>query len=96
MSVAIRSAKMNIHPEYYDSTKNGNRFFNTTIFNPQQISLEVSPDAKQPVEQIKAIIANCADNGIELEIEFSPVKDRFGNEKFVIYDVKPLPKKAGV
>lgn len=93
MSVAVRTAKMNIHPEYYDSSKNGNRYFQTQIFNPQTISLEVSPDAKQPVDQIKAVIQNCADNGIELEIDFSPVKDRFGNEKFVIYDVKPLPKK---
>ena len=94
MSVAIRTAKMNIHPEYYDSTKNGQRYFQTQIFNPQTISLEVSPDAKQPVEQIKAVIQHSADNGIELEIDFSPVKDRFGNEKFVIYDVKPLPKKV--
>lgn len=94
MSVAIRTAKMNIHPEYYDSTKNGQRYFQTQIFNPQTISLEISPDAKQPVEQIKAVIQHSADNGIELEIDFSPVKDRFGNEKFVIYDVKPLPKKV--
>lgn len=95
MSVAIRTAKMNIHPEYYDSSKNGNRYYSTQIFNPQTVSLEVSPDAKQTPEQIKAVLDHSADNGIELEIDFSPVKDRFGNEKFVIYDVKPLPKKAG-
>lgn len=93
MTVSIRTAKMNIHPEYYDSSKNGNRYYNTQIFNPQTISLEVSPDAKQPSDQIKAIIENCADNAIELEIDFTPVKDRFGNEKFVIYDVRPLQKK---
>lgn len=93
MSVSVRTAKMTIHPEYYDSAKSGKRGYQTQIFNPQTISLDISPEAKQTPVQIKAILDNCADNGIEVEIDFSPVKDRFGNEKFVIYDVKPLPKK---
>lgn len=94
MSLSIRTAKMSINPEYYDSEKKG-RMFQCQIFNPQTIALEVSPDAKQPPEQLKAVLSNAHENGIECEIDFSATKDRWGNEKFVIYDVKPLPKKQG-
>jgi hypothetical protein len=94
MSQAIRTAKMNIHPSFYENKK-GEKVFQTDIFNPQTVALEVSPDSKQAPDQIKAILENCFENGIEAEIDFSPTKDRWGNEKFIIYDVKPLPKKIG-
>lgn len=90
----IRTAKMNIHPSFYEN-KEGEKVFQTEIFNPQTVALDISADAKQPVEQIKAVLENCFENGIEAEIDFSPTKDRWGNEKFIIYDVKPLPKKIG-
>lgn len=91
MSQSIRTAKMNIHPKFYDG-KNG-RTFQTDIFTPQTISLDISPDGKLPSEQIKAILASSFENGIECEIEFSTAKDNWGKEKFFVYDVKPIPKK---
>lgn len=93
MSISIRTAKMNIHPTFYVN-KHDQKVFQTDILTPQTVALEISPDAKSSPEQIKAVMEHSAENGIELEIDFSPVKDRFGNEKFVIYDVKPLPKKT--
>lgn len=94
MTQSIRTAKMNVHPSFYVNKRN-ETVFQTEVFNPQTIALVISPDAKQPPDQIKAILENCSENGIEVEIDFTPTKDRFGNEKFFVYDVKPLPKKIG-
>ncbi|EXB78234.1 hypothetical protein J538_3237 [Acinetobacter sp. 272263] len=45
-----------------------------------------------PLEQIQAILEECADNGQEVEIEFTESQTKFGSE-MQIFSVKPLPKK---
>lgn len=45
-----------------------------------------------PIEQIQAILEECADNGQEVEIEFTEQQTKFGAE-MQIFSVKPVPKK---
>jgi hypothetical protein len=45
-----------------------------------------------PPEQIQAVIEQCADNGQEVEIEFTEQQTKFGAQ-MQVFSVKPLPKK---
>jgi hypothetical protein len=45
-----------------------------------------------PVEQIQAVLEECAENYQEVEIEFRD-QTKFGAQ-MQIFSVKPLPKKA--
>ena len=69
-------------------------FFQTTMLVPQVHVLSPSAVGSMPQEQIKAILFECAENGQQVEIEYSADgKDGKGRPKYSIYSVKPVPKK---
>lgn len=45
-----------------------------------------------PVEQIQAVLEQCADNAQEVEIQFVEQQTKFGAQ-MQIFSVKPLPNK---
>ncbi len=45
-----------------------------------------------PVEQIQAVLTECAENSQEVEIQFTESQTKFGAQS-QIFSVKPLPKK---
>lgn len=69
-------------------------FFQTTMLVPQVHTLSPSSVGSMPIEQIKAVLHQCHENGQEVEIEYSADgKDGKGRPKYSIYSVKPVPKK---
>ena len=66
-------------------------YLSTTVLSPQKYNL--TPTAgMMPVEQIQAVLEQCADNAQEVEIEFSEQQTKFGSQ-WQVFSVKPLPKK---
>ena len=63
----------------------------TTVLSPVQYSLKATP-GMMPVEQIQAVLEECAENYQEVEIEFVERQTRYCAE-MQIFSVKPLPKK---
>ncbi|AQV16592.1 hypothetical protein [Acinetobacter pittii] len=85
--------KRTIFPTVYRTEKDGKEraFLSTTVLSPVKYNL--TPMAgMMPVEQIQAILEECADNGQEAEIEFTEASGKFGSQ-MQIFSVKPLPKK---
>lgn len=69
--------------------------YKTTLLTPVVHKLIPDPAASMPLEQMNAVLKQCAENSQEVEIEFtSNGRDQFGNVNYSIYSVKPLPKKA--
>lgn len=86
--VSIRTAKMNVHPSSYTNDK-GVTSYSCEVFEPVRHRFAFSSDA-MPVEQMKSVLTKAEQEGCEVEIEFS--QGQYGN--FMIYNVKPLPKKV--
>lgn len=87
--VSIRTAKMNVHPSSYTNDK-GVTSFSCEVFEPVRHRFAFSPDGMMPIEQMKSVLTKAQEEGNEVEIEFS--QGQYGN--FMIYNVKPLPKKV--
>lgn len=85
--------KRTIFPTVYRTEKNGETkaYLSTTVLSPVKYNLSAMP-GMMPVEQIQAILEECADNGQEVEIEFTEATGKFGSQ-MQIFSVKPLPKK---
>ena len=79
----------------YDDKKTGKEktSLKTTVLSPVQYSLRPT-SGMMPVEQIEAVLLQCAENFQEVEIEFVESQTKFGPQ-MQIYSVKPLPKKTG-
>lgn len=88
----VRMPTMSILPTSYEG-KNGIGF-NTTIFEPVSYSIRFSDDGETPAEQMKAVMAKCAEDAQEVEIKFKQGQTKFG-AFLEIYSVKPLPKSKG-
>ena len=60
-----------ILPSVYRTEKDGKQkvYLSTTVFSPQRYNLTPSAGV-MPVEQIEAVLAECADNAQEVEIQF--------------------------
>ena len=82
-----------ILPMVYRTEKDGvpKSYFSTTVFSPQKFNLTPMP-GMMPVEQIQAVLEQCADNAQEVEIQFVEQQTKFGAQ-MQIFSVKPLPKK---
>jgi hypothetical protein len=82
-----------ILPSVYRSEKDGKEksYLSTTVFSPQKYNLTPTP-GMMPVEQIQALLEQCADNAQEAEIQFVEQQTKFGPQ-MQIFSVKPLPKK---
>jgi len=82
-----------ILPSVYRSEKDGVEkvYLSTTVFSPQRYNLTPAAGV-MPVEQIQAVLAECADNAQEVEIQFVESQTKFGAQ-MQIFSVKPLPKK---
>lgn len=85
--------KRTIFPTVYRSEKDGKEraFLSTTVLSPVKYNLTAMP-GMMPVEQIQAILEECADNGQEVEIEFTEQQTKFGAQ-MQVFSVKPVPKK---
>lgn len=78
----------------YEDKKTGKEktSLKTTVLSPVQYSLKPTP-GMMPVEQIEAVLLQCAENFQEVEIEFVERHTNYGSE-MQIFSVKPLPKKV--
>lgn len=86
--------KRTILPTVYRSEKNGveKAYLSTTVLSPVKYNLTAMP-GMMPIEQIQAVLEECADNAQEVEIEFTESTGKFGSQ-MQIFSVKPLPKKS--
>ncbi|MCK4105779.1 hypothetical protein [Acinetobacter radioresistens] len=66
-------------------------YLSATVLSPVKYNLTPTP-GMMPVEQIQNVLEECADNGQEVEIEFTEQQGKFGAQ-WQIFSVKPLPKK---
>ncbi|MCY6411047.1 hypothetical protein QTA56_02760 [Acinetobacter sp. VNH17] len=82
--------KRNILPSVYK--KEDKAYYNTTLFSPVRYSLNFG-EGLMPVEQMKAVLDQCAENAQEVEVEFTESQTKFGPQ-LTVFSVKPLPKKA--
>ncbi len=83
-----------ILPLVYKTEKDGveKAYLSTTVFSPVKYNLTPVPGV-MPVEQIEAILVECADNAQEVEIQFVEQQTKFGAQ-MQIFSVKPIPKKS--
>ena len=88
--------KRTILPTVYRSEKNGveKAYLSTTVLSPVKYNL-IPMTGMMPIEQIQAVLEECADNAQEVEIEFTESTGKFGSQ-MQVFSVKPLPKKPGV
>lgn len=66
-------------------------YISTTVLSPVKYNLKPTA-GMMPLDQIQAVLEQCADNGQEVEIEFTESQSKFGAE-MQIFSVKPIPKK---
>ncbi|HDU8193505.1 hypothetical protein [Acinetobacter baumannii] len=85
--------KRTIFPTVYRTEKNGESkvYLSTTVLSPVKYNLSAMP-GMMPVEQIQAILEECADNAQEVEIEFTEQQTKYGAQ-MQVFSVKPVPKK---
>ena len=87
--------KRTIFPSVYrGQNKKGEdvTYLSTTVLSPVKYNLTPTP-GMMPLEQIQAVLEQCADNAQEVEIEFSEQQTKFGSQ-WQVFSVKPLPKKS--
>lgn len=89
----VQFNKRTILPSVYRSEKDGVEkvYLSTTVFSPQRYNLTPTAGVMS-VEQIQAVLTECADNAQEVEIEFVEQQTKFGAQ-MQIFTVKPVPKK---
>ncbi|WEI14001.1 hypothetical protein PX668_01450 [Acinetobacter soli] len=82
-----------ILPSVYRSEKDGKEraFLSTTVFSPVRYNLTPAAGV-MPIEQIQAVLEECADNAQEVEIQFVEQQTKYGAQ-MQIFSVKPVPKK---
>lgn len=86
--------KRTVYPTVYrGENKKGEPtcYLSTTVLSPVKYNLKPTA-GMMPIEQIQAVLEECADNGQEVEIEFTEQHGKFGSE-MQIFSVKPLLKK---
>lgn len=83
-----------ILPSVYRSEKDGKEraFLSTTVFSPVRYNLTPAAGV-MPIEQIQAVLEECADNAQEVEIQFVEQQTKYGAQ-MQIFSVKPVPKKT--
>lgn len=94
----VQFNKRQILPSVYRSEKedkDGNKvskaYLSTTVLSPVKYNLTPMPGI-MPIEQIQAVLEECADNVQEVEIEFTEQQTKYGVQ-MQIFSVKPVPKK---
>lgn len=92
MSVSMRTAKMIVIPKYYE--KDGKKRFSADIVEPVTYPMNLSPEGGNPIPQLEAVLAHCADNYEPVEISYVVGKDNWGKQSLTIYDVVPEKKTA--
>lgn len=92
-TMQVNFNKRTILPTVYRSEKNGveKAYLSTTVLSPVKYNL-TPMTGMMPIEQIQAVLEECADNAQEVEIEFTESTGKFGAQ-MQIFSVKPLPKK---
>jgi hypothetical protein len=90
----VQFNKRTILPSVYRTEKDGKEkvYLSTTVFSPQRYNLTPTAGV-MPVEQIEAVLTECADNAQEVEIDFVEQQTKFGAQ-MQIFSVKPVPKKS--
>lgn len=91
MQVSFNTRK--IHPSSY-TNKDGLTNFNTTVLSPTRYNLSFG-EGLMPVDQMRAIMEKCAEESIEVEIEFMEISKTYQGtttKSFEIYSVKPIQK----
>lgn len=90
--------KRTVFPSVYrgENKKTGEPtcYLSTTVLSPVKYNLKPTA-GMMPIEHIQAILEECADNGQEVEIEFTEQQTKFGAE-MQIFSVKPVAKQNQV
>lgn len=58
---------------------------------PKSYNIEFSPDGGHNPKQLQAVFEKCAQDGIEVDINYMLKNGRFG-QVFVVFDLKPVSK----
>ncbi|EXE53298.1 MULTISPECIES: hypothetical protein [Acinetobacter] len=85
----VQFNKRSISPSVFK--KDDKIYFSTTVFSPVRYNLNFG-EGMMPVEQMKSVLEQCAENAQDVEIEFTESQTKFG-PVMQIFSVKPLPKK---
>lgn len=80
-----------IMPQSYDK-KDGSKGFQTTLFSPVSYGIRLEAGV-MPVEQMQAVLEQCAENAEEVEIEFTEGRYQNGGAYMQVYSVRPLGNK---
>lgn len=77
-----------ILPTSYER-KNGIKAFQTTLFTPLNYGIRLESGV-MPVEQMQAVLEQCAENAEEVEIEFTEGRYQNGGAYMQVYSVRPV------
>lgn len=92
MSVSVRTSNTTIYPITAKSKDGERTYYQTEIMEPKQYNIEFSPDGGNNPKQMQAVFEVCANDGVEVDINYSLKNGRFG-QSFVVYDIKPVTTK---
>jgi hypothetical protein len=77
-----------ILPTSYER-KDGTKSFQATLFTPVNYGIRLEPGV-MPVEQMQAVLEQCAENAEEVEIEFTEGRYQNGGAYMQVYAVRPV------
>lgn len=92
VSVRTRTSNLTIYPTVSHSQDGKRTYYKTEIIEPKEYAIEFSPDGGNNPKQMQAIYEQCANDGVEVDINYSLKNGRFG-QIFVVYDIKPVSTK---
>lgn len=93
MSVSVRTSNTTIYPVAHPSKDGDRMYYSTEIMEPKNYNIEFSPDGGNNPKQMQAVFEQCANEGVEVDINYSLKNGRFG-QVFVVYDIKPIKPKG--
>lgn len=93
MSLQVTFNTRTISPTMSLSKDGDKEYYNATVFEPIRYGLSISDMSPNP-DQLKAVLKDCAEKGIDCEIEYNQVQ-RGNFKSFEVFSVKPLPKAKG-
>lgn len=93
MNVSVRTSNTTIYPVVGKSKDGTKTYCSTEIMEPKQYNIEFSPDGGNNPKQMESIFEQCANQGIEVEINYS-LKNGHWGQVFVVYELKPKDKKG--
>lgn len=68
--------------------------YSTTVLVAIEHRLILNPVGEQSLEQMNAVLKQCSQNSQQVELQYQANgRDRFGNNSYSVFSVKPIAKK---